>query len=81
MSGPGDSGISIDYSRENVKLLKIQITLQKRVREVGLAETALRASYAEEVYDLTTFWSWRVSMVHNALLQRYLDLQQLYVLS
>ena len=67
MSGPGDSGMSVDYLREDVKLLKIQITLQKRVREVGLAEAALRASYAEEVYGLTTFWSWRVSMMHDAL--------------
>ena len=67
MSGPGDSGISVDYLREDVKLLKIQITLQKRVREVGLAEAALRASYAEEVYGLATFWSWRVSMMYDAL--------------
>ena len=41
--------------------------MQKREREVGLAEAALRAPYAEEVYGLTTFWSWRVSMMHDAL--------------
>ena len=45
MSGPGDSGITaVDYLREDIKRLKIQITLQKREREVGLAEAALRAS-------------------------------------
>ena len=67
MSGPRDSGISADYLREDVKLLKIQITLQKRGREVGLAEEALRASYAEELYGLTPSWSWRESMTHDAL--------------
>ena len=67
MSGPRDSGIIAAYLREDIKLLKIQITVQKRVREVGLAEEALRASYAEEVYGPTTFWSWRESMMHDAL--------------
>ena len=67
MSGPWDSSISVDYLREAVKLLKIQIRLQKRVTEVGLAEAALRAPYTKEVYGLTTFWSWRVSMIHDAL--------------
>ena len=57
MSGPGDSGISVGYLREDTKVLKIRITLQKREREIGLDEAALRASYAEEVYVLTTFWS------------------------
>ena len=68
MSGPGDSGITaVDYLEEDIKRFKIQITLQKREKEVGLAEAALRASYAEEVYGLTSFWSWRVSMMHDAL--------------
>ena len=67
MSGPGDSGISVENLREDVKLLQNQTTLQKRMKEVGLAEAALRASYAEEVYGLTTFWSWRVSMMYDAL--------------
>ena len=67
MSGPGDSGISVDYLREDIKLLKIRITLQKSEREVGLAKAALRASYAEEVYGQTTFWSWRVLAMHDAL--------------
>ena len=67
MSGPGDSGISVNYIREEIKLLEIQVALQKREREVGLAEAALRASYAEEVYRLNTFWSWRESMMHDAL--------------
>ena len=67
MSGPGDSGISVDYLREEMKLLEIQVALQKREREFGFAEAALRASYAEEMYGLTTFWSWRVSMMHDAL--------------
>ena len=67
MSGPGDSGISVDYVKEEIKLLEIQVALQKREREVGLAEAALRASYAEGMYVLTTFWSWRVSMMHDAL--------------
>ena len=67
MSGPGDSGINVEYIREEVKLLEIQVALQKQEREVGLAEAALRASYAEEVYVLTTFWSWQVSMMHDAL--------------
>ena len=44
MSGPGDSDISVDYLKEDVKLLKSQITLQKRVKEAGLAEAALRVS-------------------------------------
>ena len=44
MSGPGGSGISVDYLREEIKLLEIQVALQKREREVGLAEAALRAS-------------------------------------
>ena len=48
-----DSGISVEYIKEEKKLLKIQIALQNREREVGLAEAALRASYAEEVYGLT----------------------------
>ena len=63
----GDSGISIDYLREDIKLLNMRITLQKSEREVGLAEAALRASYAEEVYGLTTFWCWRVLAMHDAL--------------
>ena len=68
MSGPGDSGITaVDYLREDIKQLKIQIALQKHEREVGLAEAALRASYTEEVYGLTSIWSWRVSMMHDAL--------------
>ena len=67
MSGPGDSGITVDYLREDIKRLKIRITLQKHEREVGLDEAALRASYAEAGYGLTTFWSWRVSMMHDAL--------------
>ena len=67
MPGPGDSGISVDYIREEINLLEIQVALQKWKRKVGLAEAALRASYAEEVYGLTTFWSWRVSMTHDAL--------------
>ena len=46
MSGPGDSGITaVDYLREDIEQLKIQIALQKHEREVGLAEAALRASY------------------------------------
>ena len=45
----------MEYIKEEIKLLKIQIALQKREREVGLAEAALRASYAEEVYGLTSF--------------------------
>ena len=49
MSGPGDSGISADSLGEDVKLLRIQITLQKRERGVGLAEAALRASYLRGV--------------------------------
>ena len=65
MSGPGDSDISVEYIREEIKLLEIQIALQKQEREVELAEAALRAPYAEEVYGLTTFWSWRVSMMHD----------------
>ena len=67
MSGPGDSGISADCLREDIKLLKIWKTLQKREREVGLAVEALRASYAEEVYGLITFLSWRVLVMHDAL--------------
>ena len=67
MSGPGDSGISVTYIREEMKLPEIQVALQRREREVGLAEAALQASYAGEVYSLTTFWSWRVSMMHDAL--------------
>ena len=67
MSGPGDSCITEDYLVVDKKLLKIQITLQKRVREVGLAEAALRASYAGEVYGLTAFWSRQVLMMHDAL--------------
>ena len=67
MLGPGDSGICGVYSREGIKLLEIQVALQKREREVGLAEADLRASFAEEVHGLTTFWSWRVSMMHDAL--------------
>ena len=67
MPGPGDSGISVDYIREEIKPLETQVALQKRERAVGLAEAALRASYAEEVYGLNTFWSWRVSMMHDAL--------------
>ena len=67
MLGPGDSGISADYLKEDIKLLKIPITLQKSEREVGLAEAARRASYAEEVYGLTTFWCWRVLAMHDAL--------------
>ena len=50
-----------------MKRLKIQITLQKCEREVGLAGAALRASYAEEVYGLTSFWSWRVLIMHDEL--------------
>ena len=51
MPGPGQYGIiSVDYSREEIKLLKIRITLQKSERQVGLAEAALRASCAEEVW-------------------------------
>ena len=50
MSGPGNSGITVDYLREEIKLLQIHVALQKREREVELAEAALRASYAEEVY-------------------------------
>ena len=46
MSGPGDSGIGVDYIREEIKLLEIQVALQKRERDVGVAEAALRASYA-----------------------------------
>ena len=39
MSGPVDSGITaVDYLREDIKRLKIQIALQNREREVGLAE-------------------------------------------
>ena len=45
----------------------MQMTLQKSEREVELAEAALRASYAEEVYDLTTFWCCRVLAIHDAL--------------
>ena len=30
MSGPGDSGICVDYVKEEIKLLEIQIALQKR---------------------------------------------------
>ena len=41
--------------------------MQKSKREVGLAEAALRALYAEEVYGLTTVWSWRVSAMHDVL--------------
>ena len=67
MPGPGDSGISVHYLREDIKLLKIRITLKNSEREVGLAEAALRASYAEEVYRLTKFWSWRVLAKHDAL--------------
>ena len=64
----GGSGVfSVDYLKEEIKLLEIQVALQKREREVRLAEAALRASYAEEVYGLTTFRSWRVSMMHDAL--------------
>ena len=44
-------------------LPEIQVALQRQEREVGLAEAAL----AEEVYGLTTFWFWRVSMMHDAL--------------
>ena len=57
----------MEYIKEEIKLLEIQIALQKWEREAGLAEAALRASYAEEVYGLTAFWSWRVSMMHDAL--------------
>ena len=66
MPGPGDSGSSVDYLRENIKMLKVRMTLQKSEREVGLAEIALRASYAEEVFGLTTFWFWRVLAMHDA---------------
>ena len=37
---------SVEYPRDERKLLEIQVALQTRVREVGLAEEALRASYA-----------------------------------
>ena len=57
----------MEYIREEIKRLKIQITLQQREREEGLAEAALQASYAEEVYRLTSFWSWRMLMLHDAL--------------
>ena len=56
MAGPGDSGISVDYLREDIKLPEIRITLQKSETMVGLAEAALRASYAEEAYGLSTLW-------------------------
>ena len=58
---------SVDYMMEEIKQLKTQIALQKSEREVGLTEAALRASYAEEVSAMTTFWSWRVSAMHGAL--------------
>ena len=57
---------SVEYSREEIKLLEIQVALQSREREVGLEEETLRVSYAEEVSALTTFWSWRVSAMHEA---------------
>ena len=41
MSGPGDFVISVDCLREDVQLLKVRITLQKGVRDVGLADAAL----------------------------------------
>ena len=41
--------------------------MQKSEREVGLAQAALRASYAEEAYGMTTFWCWRVLAMHDAL--------------
>ena len=55
MSGPGDSGISEKKLGKEIKLLGIQVALQTREREVGLAEAAPRGSYAKEVYGLNTF--------------------------
>ena len=55
--GVGMQKESVEYVREEMKLLEIQVALQKREREVGLAEEALRASFAEEVSALATFWS------------------------
>ena len=74
MSAQKDVGMkkeSVEYVREEIKLLEIQVALQKQEREVGLAEEALRTSYEEEVSALTMFWSWRLSMVHEVL--RLLD--------
>ena len=45
---------SVEYVREKIKRLEIQVELHKRAREVGLAEEALRASFAAEVSALTT---------------------------
>ena len=43
--------VSIYYIREeNATRDPIQVALQKREREVGLAEAALQVSYTEEVY-------------------------------
>ena len=67
MSGPGDSGISVDYTREERKILYIRVALQKPEREVRLADAAMRASYAEGVYGLATLWSRRVLMMHDTL--------------
>ena len=61
-----------------MKLRKIQVALQKSERKIGLAEAALRASYAEEVSAMTTFRSWWVSAMHGALrlLREQHDLQE-----
>ena len=40
--------------------------MQKREREDGFAEAALRASHAD-VSAMTAFWSWRVSAMQEAL--------------
>ena len=69
--GVGMQKESVEYITEEIELLEIQVGLQKREREVGLAEGALRASYAAEGSALTTFWSRRVLAVHDAL--RLLD--------
>ena len=57
----------MEYVREKIKRLEIQVELHKRAREVGLAEEALRASFAAEVSALTTLRPWRVSAMHDAL--------------
>ena len=63
----GDSDISVDYLGEGKKLHDNRIASQIGEKGVELAEAALRASYAEEVHGLTTFWSWRASGMNYTL--------------
>lgn len=51
---------------ERIKLLKIEVAALKFESEIGRAEAALQASYAEDPAS-TRLWSWREPMMAERL--------------